>query len=73
MANVDGKHCPASSTPVRLPSDCCPASVGLLSAINRIHCPQCIGFRIIARISPDHVRSRPGSQSSGDRSERWNK
>jgi hypothetical protein len=32
MINVDGRHCPASS-------DCCPASVGLLSAINRIPCP----------------------------------
>src|SRR5690349_2997207 len=32
MTTVDGRHRPASS-------DGCPACVGLLSAINRIHCP----------------------------------
>jgi hypothetical protein len=44
MTIVDGRHCPASS-------DCCPASFGLASAINRIPCPhlsECAVSRVIA-------------------------
>jgi hypothetical protein len=55
MTNVDGKHCPEWS-------DCCPASVGPLSAINRIHCPhssECAGQSAPVGASKPESTQRP--------------